>query len=237
MEGKIGWEIECFATYDNAEIAKNLARTFNWKVGSDGSIRNYPDGHTSLEFKSRVISIAEIDIMLEETKKILALVKVNSTCGLHIHLSFAKMADYYKLMTWKFAQMFQNKFKEIFTSSNDTLRITEYYSYFYTSEEYFNKRISTQILDNYKSHERYNSINYNAFNLYKTIEFRAFAATDSFLKFKKTVNFLLNIVEEHISESNFQEIHKTFTKKVIKNPNAKTIIKEIITKQDLIGEN
>jgi uncharacterized FlaG/YvyC family protein len=113
------------------------------------------------------------------------------------------------------------------------MRITENYSFFYTSEDYFKIRTKDQISSQSKSHSRYNSVNFNAYNLYKTVEFRAFAATNKISKFKKSINFLIENVNKYLNQSQFTPLEESYSKLVVKDENAKTIIREIITKEQV----
>lgn len=237
FRGQIGFEIECFTKLKNMNKINALIRQLNWTSDYDGSIGGYNRStETSFEFKSKIYSLDDIKIMLNDVKKVYKLVKVNRSCGLHIHLSFEKLSNYYKLLCWNFIKQFETEYNTTFTSEDEQIRKTSHYSKFYETEINFNMDSQDQLVhgrNDRKPSSRYHSVNFNAFHRYKTVEFRIFPATNKISKFKKYMTFLLTNINKFLIKSNFSNIEVSKAQIKIPNPEEKVIIKEIITKEEV----
>jgi hypothetical protein len=238
IKGKIGFEFEGFIPYDNAEALKQLCRRKNINFESDESVgytfRYILEGiarsreaknenelkkcygeeqFRAIELNGRglIFDIEKINSVFLLAKKIFNMgFRVNSSCGLHIHLSFQKEADYFKLLNWDFIKQFQEKIRNIFLSDYEKLRLIAFYSKEYADNTEFESITTRQIRHNGKCAERYFNVNFNSYNIYHTIEFRIFPATSDILNLKKYVGFLLQNAEEFLTQHNKIELKEEF---------------------------
>jgi len=231
FEGKVGCEIECLSDSSNRTMLRRFAQENNWRVNDDGSIGGERFNESTFEFNSKPYNTSETKDFVKHAEDILKLVRVNKTCGLHFHISFADLENYYKLASWDFIQYFQEKIKQLFKSKEEVRRLSNHYCKLYTSENDFKTTTNNQIADTHKSSYRYKAINFNAYNLIGTIEFRIFAATSKPRKFKKYLIFLLKTINDYIKNNSFKEISiKLEGPTQTKGRNKPTIIREIISK-------
>lgn len=239
LNGKIGCEVECYILRSRIVKVKALCTSNKWKFSDDGSIStpNYSK-YQSAEIKVGIYKLSEIDKMIDEVKKLLLLVSVNRSCGLHVHISFANTADYYKLLTWKYVNDFQNLIKANFTTGDELERLNPngrgHFCRLYQNESEFLSITSDQLRSTGKSY-RYNSVNFNAYNLYGTIEYRIFPATNKIIKFKKYLSLLLTSAEKQIKTFKLEnkEVNLTHKKKkdFVQTDEIK-VITDIITKKE-----
>lgn len=233
IKGKIGCEIECLVPKEKEPILIGFCRTKKWEVGSDGSIQRNSHKDVTVEFKAGVYPIENKKILLENLKEAFKLIKVNDSCGLHIHLSFENFGEYYKLLNWKFVSDFQKTINKEFRKLNEIRRLTNSFCKFYPTEEIFNEEVETQLKTFHKTGGcRYRCVNFNSCNLYKTIEFRIFPATKSIKTFEKYLNMLLGMVEKHLKGAKLEPISLEVKYKVKRNTDEPIVIREIITKEE-----
>lgn len=189
----------------NAENFYKLLAKLKYNYGGDGSIQTNSFG---LELKSFVYTIkdkTDLNKVFEDFKLISEFIEdVNKTCGLHIHLSFKNLADYYTLLNFSFADGFIKKYKEKFKTDDELQRVNNSYCRKYLSENDFKINTRKALQCNYKAF-RYFAVNYNAYNLYKTIEFRIFPSTKNPNKFKDYVNFLYDYVIKFLKQNSTTE--------------------------------
>jgi len=229
IKGCLGCEIEgLIKTTDLRKLKLITSKQEGWVLGGDGSIHNsLGDGYTTFELKVGIYKIEDKPKMLNDLKKVFELIKVNTSCGLHIHVSFKHMSDYYKLLNWGWVNSFQNSYNNIFTSATEQARKNGGYSSFYHDESQFNNIVEQQ-LKYYHKTARYFSVNFNAFNLYKTIEFRIFPATDNLNKFTEYLNFLLGEIRKGLNLENDFKKYDIEVKEKNKTHAGPVIIKEVI---------
>lgn len=237
FKGKIGAEIECIVKKKDAQKLKDLCDNLNYVLSSDGSIRDYNYAkEEAREIKIKPYDIKDIKKMSEDIKKVFKLIKVNKSCGLHIHLSFEKLSNYYKLCCWKFVEQFQNSYNNKFSLAIEQERKQNHFSKFYDTEISYNMDVNDQVAKpkSYgKPSSRYHCINFNAFVLYKTVEFRIFCATSKIKKFKDNVNFLLKNVDDFLKQENFKSFEVAKPQIKMQKQQDKVVIKEIITKEEI----
>lgn len=245
INGKFGCEIECIVPRENQSKLNSLINENGWSAKGDGSINNYNrETETTIEFlptnNSRTgekgVKIQDLPKLIKELEKAFKLIRVNDTCGLHLHLSFEDVSNYFKLCNWKFINHFQDVIKKDFKTEVEKERINKHYCRFYSDEQNFQNEVQDQYEHfdlNYKPSSRYHSINFNAANLYNTVEFRIFAATNSITKFKHYVDLLLKTVEDFCNQETIEPIFfEVKMKKTKINSNEPEIIREIITKKE-----
>ena len=236
FKGKIGCEVECIIKSSKIDEVYLLCENKHWKMTSDGSL-NAGRGYHTKEIHVGVYSLDDKDRMFVDLKELFELINVNESCGLHIHLSFEKTSDYYKLLNWKFVDGFQNEIRKKFKTTLEIGRLNNSYCHFYNDEKNFIYHTNIQV-KNYGKVDRYWSVNFNSFNLVKTIEFRIFAPTNSITKFKNYFNLLTKQVDGHLKNTKFETIdlkikHKKISPLEINKPK---VIKTIITKKELLDK-
>jgi len=233
FEGKVGCEVECIIKKVDKPKIMALCKKAEWIVGYDGSIRNYDfSTEESIELKSFVYKTSDIKKMITFVKKLSPLIRVNKTCGLHIHISFENILNYHKVLKYEFVKYFQGVIETAFTTLEEKSRLQNDFCKFYTDESHFDK-VSTIQLKNFHKSERYYAINYNAYNLYKTIEFRIFPATTDITTFEKYLSLATNKVTEYLDTSKIMPIKINFTNKVKKRlDNQPVVISEVITNKE-----
>ena len=187
--------------YDDADIEYaddffNLIKRIGYKTSGDGSILTK---YYACEIKSGIYEIEnkeDLNKIFEDFNKIKKYIKdTNKSCGIHIHISFKDMADYYSLLNWNFADNFLKKYEKTFKSEIEKSRLINSFCKKYEDENDFNKT-TKQMLKCLNKGYRYKAINYNSFNVLKTIEFRLFPSTKSEEKFKDYITFLYdNIIK------------------------------------------
>jgi len=238
FKGNIGIEIECITKNRNRVKLSNLCSELNYENSSDPSIHDYNSStENAREFKSKIYNIKEIKQLFIDVKRILKLIKVNSCCGLHVHLSFDKMPNYYKLLCWKFVEQFENAYNTTFTQEIEQQRKNIRWCKVYGTEINFNLDSTQQVSNSHKGNYRYHSVNFNAFNQHKTVEFRIFPGTNKIMTFKKYVNFLVKNVDDFLKTEKFNAIEVAKKMTTLK-PKEKVIIREIIKRAESnSGEN
>lgn len=210
---KIGAEIE--TGLKDEKFLKPLEKTGYLKISDDGSIR-VMEPYNSIEIQTKPFLLSEKDILF----KIIDLIDaqkplINDSMGFHLHISFKNFLEYQKLYNYKFIEFFKNEYKREFKEDTDDLkRLNNHYSKAYKNETDFNLNTLRQLRDKTKSGSRYFFINFNSFNLYKTIEFRIFRFNRG-EKLKQYINFLINVVEKYLKENGAKERFKVI--KTIKN--------------------
>lgn len=230
IKGKIGLEIESYTLEIDNLI--QYCKTKNWSYEDDGSIREPRNrNYRTIEFKVGVYKIEDLNKMIEDLKIPFEMVKVNNSCGLHINVSFDNITDYYKLLSWDFVNNFQEKIKREFKTQKEIKRLNNHYCKLYLSDDEFNILTERQLKTTSKVSERYFSVNYNSFNLHKTIEFRIFASTTSIKKLKSYLKLLFESIEEHLSKTTIQDKTLNISLKRVTQNDKKPIIKTDILQQ------
>jgi hypothetical protein len=248
----LGYEIEtginrkCFdLDYNDYSNFNQFLKDKNFKHTTDGSIHLKDNqNNTPLEFNSNVYkdikNINDLNPIFEDFKILKGFIKeVNASCGFHIHLSFKNISDYYTLLNYDFANKFIKAYEEKFKGEEEIKRLSNNYCKGYENKKDFNKITRFQLRYNTKCSSRYKAVNYNSFNLYKTIEFRIFPSTKSLDKFKEYVTFLYDFVTDYIKKD------KNFNKDIVVLINKKTLDKttdykkefNTIEEEDIINMN
>lgn len=230
FEGCFGCEIEGLILEREFEKLKDITLKNNkrgWALGGDGSIRCDNPDYCGFELKAGVYKFTELNILIEDLKPVFDLIKVNASCGLHMHVSFKDILNYYKLLNWGFVDNFQKNYLNKFKNNLEQNRSSNYYSKFVNDEISFNNIIEQQLKDAYKDNSRYHAVNFNAFNLYKTIEFRIFPATSHLNKFVEYLNFLFEEIKKGLEfETDFNKYDIVISE--TKKRNGPQSFKEII---------
>jgi hypothetical protein len=200
---KFGLEIEGFAEEtDLEETIRPICEEIGYSVGSDGSIDvdTEMDCPRDFEIRTKVYDKTELEDCLSSIAKFYKYVYVNNSCGLHIHISFDNMKNYYRLLSWDFVKRFQEAYKAKFTENYEQSRIKSEYCKFYKDESIFCEKSKEQTRNILKGSYRRYAVNFNSFNIVKTIEFRIFPAARSMEKLRSYVEFLLEFVSKYCNK-------------------------------------
>jgi len=203
MKMNIGFELEA-GVRDDSE-ARKTARSIKWQTGSDGSINIRKCNSYPIEFKSKVyIMPKNLNQMIADFKIISNEVNdINSSMGLHVHVSFSDKITYCRLCSYKFVRKFQTSYRKRFTKAKEQRRMGNSYCRFYPSKKQFEEEILKQIEF---QDGKYRSINFGAISGHGTIEFRIFPATKSVVEFKRYVNFVRRMILTFIKKNNKDKI-------------------------------
>lgn len=171
---------------------------------TDGSIHLNKKNCDNAEFNSCVYedinTKKDLKIILQDFKELSEFIgEINNTMGLHFHISFKNFSDYYSLLNYKFFEVFINGYIDKFKNEIEQKRINNNFCSPYLNEKEFNLITRNQLKFNYKC-ARYKAINYNSFNIHKTIEFRIFPSTKSLKKFKEYLYFLYDCIINYLKE-------------------------------------
>jgi|TARA_Y100000310_G_scaffold345029_1_gene461280 hypothetical protein len=227
--------------YDDADIEYaddffNLIKRIGYKTSGDGSILTK---YYACEIKSGIYEIEnkeDLNKIFEDFNKIKKYIKdTNKSCGIHIHISFKDMADYYSLLNWNFADNFLKKYEKTFKSEIEKSRLINSFCKKYEDENDFNKT-TKQMLKCLNKGYRYKAINYNSFNVLKTIEFRLFPSTKSEEKFKDYITFLYDNIIKFLKKDKPKEKEKIMIHKTRKF-NKDTEDEKIIITEEQINDN
>jgi len=204
LKGLISLEIECLVHSDFNDTLLNLCIENNWICESDCSIEYLGldrDYYTPREIKICKYPLNNYEKLFKDLKPLLDIIKVNRSCGLHIHISFKNNVNYYKLLKWLFVENFQKEYLNTFKTIIERDRKTNRFSKFYEDINDFNFVTEQQLKTPYKVRDRYKSINFNSFNIHHTIEFRIFAGCNKITKFKENYFFLMGSVLEGLKNN------------------------------------
>lgn len=172
----VGIEVECY-TYTKEQDLKKIIYTNDLEnyvnVGNDNSIR--PPNTKYSKFELRIlIPEAELKTVFPRLKNAFAeaSLKVNESCGLHVHLDM-RNRDLTKCFNRLCA------FQDVLFGLVDPDRWKNRYCYYTT---------------NTNKNERYLAINKSSYRKHKTLEVRLHHGTVNIRKIEKWVGLLLNII-------------------------------------------
>ena len=108
----------------------------------------------------------------------------NGSCGFHVHVSFDSVFDYERLMSWEFVSDYQSAVKRddcpvknLFRWSVDRTHTRNYYEP-YSGYEDLRNNLGMAFVDCVRE-SRYKSVNFFAYNVHKTVEFRSWKVPSS----------------------------------------------------------
>ena len=198
-----GVEMECFVNRGAIRTAAERTRMayeyegYNHRDGhsyfkftTDSSVRGMDD---PIECVSPVLTGNDGKRMLKNACKTLnkADAKVNSTCGLHVHIGAAKLTDK------QYCNVFVNyMYLEaiIDTFMARSRRNNEYASSIQDHKYNIERALTIENMQNALHNCRYHKINPMSYNRHKTIEFRQHAGTTNYEKIINWVNFCGKLV-------------------------------------------
>lgn len=186
----IGLELECFTDYNYESIFKLLVRNdlhVQTTVGYDGSIEKDKIHQTAYEFKflfkekELVKFIKKLDKFIKQAD-----LRVNDTCGLHVHLDMRN-------------RNFKNSYKKLVKFQNQL--------YMLGNEDRINNEYCRPVHSD-NSHDKYTAINKEVYDDLSTLEVRLHHGTTDTNKIQNWIRLLTRIVNSANPRS-----EKVFTSK------------------------
>ena len=200
---KFGIEIEAYnctreklaselraAGIDVAVEGYNHTTRNHWKLVTDSSLT----GNNTFELVSPVL---EGEAGLKELEKVCWVleycdVKVNDSCGLHIHMDAAD----FDLQTWKNLALSYKHLERVIDSFMPQSRRQNYYCKGLSSISVADIQAAQNINDLRAAfgNNRYRKVNLEAYARHRTVEFRQHSGTTNFTKMENWVRFLNGLI-------------------------------------------
>lgn len=162
----------------------------HWKLVTDSSLR----GNDTFELVSPVL---QGEAGLQELQKVCWVleycdVKVNDSCGLHIHMDAAD----FTLDTWKNLAITYKNLESVIDAFMPASRRDNYYckSLSRISATSIQHAQSVRDLQNVFGNSRYNKLNLEAYSRHCTVEFRQHSGTTNFTKMENWIRFAANMI-------------------------------------------
>ena len=159
-----------------------------WKIVTDASLSG--DNTWELVSPPLVGEAGLIELKIVSDVLVRLRVKINRTCGMHIHFEAAN----WNVATWR--NLFKNysRFQTAINSFMPTSRHDANYSRHLTNNEtvFFQKLDRITTIEGFQSlySSRYYNVNPQAYTRHRTVEFRQHSGTIEFLKIEKWIRFL-----------------------------------------------
>lgn len=200
---KFGIEIEAYnctreklaselraAGIDVAVEGYNHTTRNHWKLVTDASLT----GNNTFELVSPVL---EGEAGLKELEKVCWVlefcdVKVNDSCGLHIHMDAAD----FDLQTWKNLALSYKHLERVIDSFMPQSRRQNYYCKGLSSISAADIQAAQSIADLQAAfgNNRYRKVNLEAYARHRTVEFRQHSGTTNFTKMENWIRFLNGLI-------------------------------------------
>lgn len=200
---KFGIEIEAYnctreklaselraAGIDVAVEGYNHTTRNHWKLVTDASLT----GNNTFELVSPVL---EGEAGLKELEKVCWVlefcdVKVNDSCGLHIHMDAAD----FDLQTWKNLALSYKHLERVIDSFMPQSRRQNYYCKGLSSISAVDIQAAQSINDLQAAfgNNRYRKVNLEAYARHRTVEFRQHSGTTNFTKMENWIRFLNGLI-------------------------------------------
>lgn len=200
---KFGIEIEAYnctreklaselrsAGIDVAIEGYNHTTRNHWKLVTDSSLT----GNNTFELVSPVL---EGEAGLKELEKVCWVlefcdVKVNDSCGLHIHMDAAD----FDLQTWKNLALSYKHLERVIDSFMPQSRRQNYYCKSLSSISASDIQAAQSIYDLRAAfgNHRYRKVNLEAYARHRTVEFRQHSGTTNFTKMENWIRFLNGLI-------------------------------------------
>lgn len=200
---KFGIEIEAYnctreklaselraAGIDVAVEGYNHTTRNHWKLVTDASLT----GNNTFELVSPVL---EGEAGLKELEKVCWVlefcdVKVNDSCGLHIHMDAAD----FDLQTWKNLALSYKHLERVIDSFMPQSRRQNYYCKGLSSISAADIQAAQSIHDLQAAfgNNRYRKVNLEAYARHRTVEFRQHSGTSNFTKMENWIRFLNGLI-------------------------------------------
>ena len=162
----------------------------HWKLVSDGSLR----GNDTFELVSPIL---EGEAGLQELQKVCWVldycdVKVNNSCGLHIHMDAAD----FTIETWRNLAITYRHLEPVIDAFMPNTRRNNTYCKRLSgiSESRIREAQTIQDLRGVFRNDRYHKLNLEAYARHRTVEFRQHGGTTNFTKMENWIRFAANMI-------------------------------------------
>lgn len=178
------------AGVDVAVEGYNHHTSDHWKLVTDGSLT----GNNTFELVSPVL---EGEAGLQQLQKVCWVldfcnVKVNNSCGLHIHMDAAD----FTIETWRNLAMTYRRLEPVIDSFMPDTRRNNRYCKCLTgiSERSIMEAQNIMQLRSAFRNDRYHKLNLEAYARHRTVEFRQHSGTTNFTKMENWIRFAANMI-------------------------------------------
>lgn len=178
------------AGIDVAVEGYNHATRNHWKIVTDGSLR----GNDTFELVSPIL---EGEAGLQELQKVCWVldycdVKVNESCGLHIHMDAAD----FTMETWRNLAITYRRLEPVIDGFMPSSRRDNHYCKRLSgiSENRIREAQTIMSLRQAFGGDRYHKLNLEAYARHRTVEFRQHGGTTNFTKMENWIRFIANMI-------------------------------------------
>ena len=162
----------------------------HWKLVTDASL----SGNNTFELVSPILHGEQGIEELEKVCWVLDLcdVKVNDSCGLHVHMDAAE----FDLQTWKNLILTYKRLEGVIDHFMPRSRRNNYYCKGLTAitEATINRASTISDLRAAFDHNRYHKVNLEAYARHRTVEFRQHGGSTNFTKMSAWIHFLAKMI-------------------------------------------
>lgn len=162
----------------------------HWKLVTDSSLH----GNDTFELVSPILGG---EAGLKELEKVcwvldLCNVKVNDSCGLHVHLDAAD----FNMNTWRNLALSYKHLENLIDAFMPATRRNNRYckSLNHVSDERIKSARTIDDLRDVFDRDRYHKVNFEAYSRHKTVEFRQHSGTTNFTKMENWILFLNGLI-------------------------------------------
>ena len=162
----------------------------HWKLVTDSSLH----GNDTFELVSPILAG---EAGLKELEKVcwvldLCNVKVNDSCGLHVHLDAAD----FNMNTWRNLDLSYKHLENLIDAFMPATRRNNRYckSLNHVSDERIKSARTIDDLRDVFDRDRYHKVNFEAYSRHKTVEFRQHSGTTNFTKMENWILFLNGLI-------------------------------------------
>lgn len=187
---KLAQELTAVGINVRVEGYNHTDSTEHWKLVADGSLT----GNESFELVSPILHGEEGLKDLEKVCWVLELcnVKVNESCGLHIHMDAAD----FTINTWKNLALGYKRLEKVIDAFMPTSRRNNRFCEGFADITEHNIKNAVTICDLRRAfgNDRYHKVNLEAYARHRTVEFRQHGGTTNFVKMSSWIHFLAKLI-------------------------------------------
>jgi len=187
---KLAQELTAAGIKVKVEDYNHIDSEERWKITSDGSLT----GTQSFELVSPILHGEEGLKDLEKVCWVLELcdVKVNNSCGLHIHMDAAG----FTLQTWKNLALSYKRLEKVIDAFMPSSRRNNRFCQGFANITETQIKSAGTITDLRRAfgNDRYRKVNLEAYARHRTVEFRQHSGTTNFTKMSAWIYFLAKLI-------------------------------------------
>lgn len=187
---KLAQELTAAGIKVKVEDYNHIDSEERWKITSDGSLT----GTQSFELVSPILHGEEGLKDLEKVCWVLELcdVKVNNSCGLHIHMDAAG----FTLQTWKNLALSYKRLENVIDAFMPSSRRNNRFCQGFANitEKQIKSAGTINDLRRAFGNDRYRKVNLEAYARHRTVEFRQHSGTTNFTKMSAWIYFLAKLI-------------------------------------------